>query len=254
MQLTLVRNATLILDYAGCKILIDPFFAEQGSLPSFTGAADNPTAPLPMAVDDVINGVELVLVSHLHADHFDTSAQNALAKDLPLVCQPAHADKIAEKGFTNLHPLENSIAWKGVSITRSEGHHGVGAVETLMGRVIGFVIRAEGEPTVYWAGDTVLCDDVRAAIQTHQPEVIITHSGGAMWNDPDTDERVLIIMDDAQTVEVAQLAPHATLIAVHLEALDHCTVSRNALRARADAAGLAAAQFMIPADGDRALP
>ncbi|MBE0691385.1 MAG: MBL fold metallo-hydrolase, partial [Anaerolineae bacterium] len=42
MIIQLVRNATLRLDYAGQRILIDPYFADKHTLPSFTGLSPNP--------------------------------------------------------------------------------------------------------------------------------------------------------------------------------------------------------------------
>lgn len=251
MQMTLVRNATLLLNYGGHRLLLDPYFANSGTLPSFTGKAKNPLVDLPMPPDAIVDGVEMVLVSHLHADHFDEAAQAALEKAIPLFCQPGNDEKIREKGFTNVMPIAQSSTWQGITITRTDGHHGLGAVEQLMGTVSGFVLQAAGEPTIYWAGDTVLCDEVRAALAAHQPDVIITHSSGAMWPNPDDQsQRVLIVMDAAQTVATAQLAPAATLIATHMEALDHGTTSRADIRAAAAAAGISAEQLLIPADGE----
>ena len=40
------------------------------------------------------------------------------------------------------------------------------------------------------------------------------------------------------------------MIATHMEALDHATVSRQGLRRAADGAGIAATQLLIPADGE----
>ena len=90
-------------------------------------------------------------------------------------------------------------------------------------------MRAEGEPSVYWAGDTVLTPEVRDVITRERPDVIVTHSCGAVWNTV-----TLIVMDAAETVEVCQLAPRATVVAVHMEALDHATVTRQELRKAAD--------------------
>ena len=50
---------------------------------------------------------------------------------------------------------------------------------------------------------------------------------------------------------LAAAAPAALLIAIHLEALDHCRLSRKALRAAADRAGISAERLLIPADGER---
>ncbi len=53
-------------------------------------------------------------------------------------------------------------------------------------------------------------------------------------------------MDAAETVAVCQSAPWATVVAVHMEALDHATVSRADLRAAAEAAGIAPTRLLIP--------
>ena len=59
-----------------------------------------------------------------------------------------------------------------------------------------------------------------------------------------------IIMDAAQTLALAEAFPHATVIATHMEALDHCTVSRAALRKAAKERGIDSERLRIPADGE----
>ena len=49
-------------------------------------------------------------------------------------------------------------------IARTEGRHGTGEIGEAMAPVSGFVLAAPGEPTLYIAGDTILCDEVRAAV------------------------------------------------------------------------------------------
>jgi L-ascorbate metabolism protein UlaG (beta-lactamase superfamily) len=105
MELKLLRNATLKLDYAGSTILIDPFFAPKHSQRSITGRSANPMTDLPVSTNEILAGVELVLVSHLHADHFDSVAQERTPKHLPLICQPGDEEKIRSFGFTNVTPL-----------------------------------------------------------------------------------------------------------------------------------------------------
>lgn len=250
MKLQLIRNATLLLDYAGHHILIDPFFAPKYSRPSYVGSANgNPLVDLPIPPEEILKGVQLVLVSHLHSDHFDSVAQERVPKDLPLFCQPGNESFIREKGFTDVTPVTTQLEWGGISITHIGGHHGTGEVEAMMGGVIGFLLHAEGEPTLYWAGDTILCDEVRDAITTYQPDVVLTHSSGAMWPDS-ANQRSLIVMDDQQTVEVCRLLPAGIVIAVHLDSLDHGTVSREQLRRTAQSAAIDESQLRIPADGE----
>ncbi len=249
MILQLIRNATLRLEYAGQHILIDPYLADKHTLPSYAGISPNPRAGLTLLPAQILDGVQTVIVSHLHTDHFDGIAQSLLPKDLPLLCQPGDETTIRAKGFQNVTPLADTIEHGGVSITRTGGHHGTGEVESYMGHVSGFVFQAHGEPTLYWAGDTVLCDEVRAAITDYQPAVIVTHSCGAKWP-VKSGERHLIVMDAAQTIDTCRLAPWAGVVATHMEALDHATISRPALRAEADAAGIDSDQLSIPADGE----
>lgn len=245
MQLTLIRNATLRLVYGGYRLLVDPYLAPQHSLPSFTGRSLNPMVALPMPADAVVAGAELVIVSHLHADHFDAVAQQLVPKSLPMIYQPSDAERIRGFGFTDITPLEHDVTWNGLAFTYVNGEHGTGEVLGMMGRTMGFVLRAEGEPSVYWTGDTVLTAEVRETIERERPDVIVTHSCGAVWN-----TNVLIVMDAAQTVEVCQLAPWATVVATHMEALDHSTITRAALREAATAAGISNTQLRIPEDGE----
>jgi hypothetical protein len=51
-------------------------------------------------------------------------------------------------------------------------------------------------------------------------------------------------------VAVCLEAPASTVIATHLEALDHCMTSRADLRAAAREAGIPDQRLRIPADGE----
>ncbi|BCH31853.1 hypothetical protein MesoLjLc_37830 [Mesorhizobium sp. L-8-10] len=243
MKLQLFRNATLKLDYAGRTILIDPYLAPKHSLPSFTGRSPNPMVELPVGIDEILEGVELVVVSHLHQDHFDAVAKERVPKHLPLFCQPGDKGKIREAGFTDVTPLTDRAEWNGITLTRRDGSHGLGPVVELMGPVIGFSLEAEGEPSVYWAGDTVLYPPVEKTIRDTKPDIVVTHSCGARWNGD------LIVMDADQTVAVCE-SFGGTVVATHMEALDHATVTRDDLRRAAEARGVPASKLLIPADGE----
>jgi L-ascorbate metabolism protein UlaG (beta-lactamase superfamily) len=80
MRLRLFRNATQRLRYAGHELLLDPYFAPKHSRPSFTGRSPNPLVELPCSPEEIMAGAELLIVSHLHSDHFDPEAQRLLPK------------------------------------------------------------------------------------------------------------------------------------------------------------------------------
>jgi L-ascorbate metabolism protein UlaG (beta-lactamase superfamily) len=245
MHIQLIRSATIRLTYAGHTILIDPYLAARFSRPSYTGRSPNPLVELPCTPQEAIAGTELVLISHLHSDHFDPAACDLLPKELPILCQPQDGARLVEMGFQDVRPLVDPAQWQGITIARTPCQHGSGKVLAEMGEASGFVLRAPGEPTVYWAGDTVWFPGVANTIARERPDVIVTHSCGAMWG-----EGVLILLDAAQTAAVCQAAPWATVVATHMEALDHATVTRQALREYVTAQGIGPERLRIPADGE----
>lgn len=246
MQIQLIRNATLRLNYGGVMFLIDPYLADKHTLPSYADVSKNPLVDLPIPADEALAGVDCVIISHLHTDHFDASAQEALHKldtAIPILCQPNDQEYIEKLGFTNVMPIYESTKWQGVSITRTAGQHGTGETAELMGRVSGFMFRASGEPTLYWAGDTILYETVTNILLDEKPQVVVTHSCGARWKGSDP-----IVMDAEQTLAVCMAVPDSTVVATHMEALDHATVSREELQAAAEVANVS--NLKIPADGE----
>jgi L-ascorbate metabolism protein UlaG (beta-lactamase superfamily) len=113
-----------------------------------------------------------------------------------------------------------------------------------MGTVSGFVLAANGEPTIYIAGDTIWCPAVNAAIETHHPDVIVVNSGAAQFN-----FGAPIIMTDQDVIKVCQTAPQAKVVAVHMEAVNHCRLRRQALAEEVKKGGVSQ-QVAIPQDGD----
>jgi L-ascorbate metabolism protein UlaG (beta-lactamase superfamily) len=105
MKIKQVRNATLIIEYAGKKFLIDPFLAEKGAYPGFEGTANshlrNPLVDLTVPLDEILN-VDAVIVTHLHPDHWDEAAKALVPKDIPIFAQNEQdAAAIQAVGFGN---------------------------------------------------------------------------------------------------------------------------------------------------------
>jgi L-ascorbate metabolism protein UlaG (beta-lactamase superfamily) len=244
MELRLIRNATLRLRYGGVDFLIDPMLGVRHSIrPMGDSPGRNPTVEMPCSVDEVIGGADVVIVSHLHPDHFDEAAFGLVPRRLPIICQVADGDKLTAVGF-EVTELTTTIHYRGVETKPVSATHGSGPILDRMGSVTGLVFRADTEPTLYWSGDTIMTDAVRDTIVDTRPDVVVTHSGGA------TAGGTTIIMDIGDTLEVASLAASAIIIAVHLEAVAHAPITRAALRMAADQAGIGPDRLRIPADGD----
>jgi L-ascorbate metabolism protein UlaG (beta-lactamase superfamily) len=238
MRLRLLRNATQRLHYAGRELLLDPYFAPKHSRPSYAGRSPNPLVDLPCPPEEVMAGAELVVVSHLHSDHYDPEAQRLLPKDIPVFCQPGDEETIRGHGFEQVTPVAGSIAWQGIAITRTPGRHGTGPELADMGQISGFVFQAPGEPTV-------LYEPVLQTIEKFRLDVIVTHSSGALWKGSGP-----IVMDAAQTLDICRAAPESRVVAIHLDSLDHGEVSRRDLRDQARAAVIPDERLLIPADGE----
>jgi L-ascorbate metabolism protein UlaG (beta-lactamase superfamily) len=90
MRIKQVRNATLRLDFGGVKFLIDPYLAEKDAYPGFEGTVNshirNPRLPLRTLMEDIL-GVDAVIVTHTHPDHWDEAAVKLVPKELPLFAQ-----------------------------------------------------------------------------------------------------------------------------------------------------------------------
>ena len=93
MEIQLIRNATLKLSYAGKTILVDPMLCAKEAFPPFAkGLLPNPTVDLTIPAKEVATGVDAVLVTHSHPDHFDEASSQLLPKNIKLVCTPADRD------------------------------------------------------------------------------------------------------------------------------------------------------------------
>ena len=74
MNVQLIRNATLLLDSSHGRILVDPMLRAAGTSPPIENTPNprpNPLVELPIPAEDVLDGVDLCIVTHLHLDHFD---------------------------------------------------------------------------------------------------------------------------------------------------------------------------------------
>jgi L-ascorbate metabolism protein UlaG (beta-lactamase superfamily) len=254
MQLTQIRNATLLVDYAGKTFLIDPLLAARGAYPGFAGTANshlaNPLVDLPVPLSSLMD-VDAVIVTHLHLDHWDETARRTLPRGLPVFAQnEADATAIRADGFSDVRPLaaQGDTAFGGIRIAQTMGQHGsdavMAAIGARMGEVSGIVLRHPDEPTLYIAGDTVWNDHVAAALATYDPDVVVLNCGDAQV--PGLGP---IIMDLDDVGQVVRAAPRAAIVASHLEAVNHCMLSRADLRAWLDGQGLRA-RVSVPEDGE----
>ena len=232
MKLTLVRHATLVLETSAGRVLVDPMLDAAGVRPAIEDTANdlrNPLVDLPADAASFVDGIDGVIVTHLHEDHFDGTAAHLLPPDIPMLTQPESVDELRSRGF--VAATADPEGWLGLDVARTSGRHGTGELGRELGPVSGFVVGG-----VYVAGDTIWSDEVADALARHRPHAVIVNGSGARFVDGDA------IVMDAADVRTLRDATDATVVVVHLEAINHCVERRDVYRAIDG--------VVVPADGE----
>lgn len=233
-----IRNATVKIDFSGTTFLVDPMLSAKGAFPGFPNTyrseLRNPLVELPFSVADVMKSVEAVVVTHTHTDHWDDAAQRHIPKNMPLFVQnEADAKTIRGQGFNDVRVLAGTTTFNGVTLNKTGGQHGTDlwfadpARAEGMGPVMGVVFSAPNAKTVYVAGDTVWRPEVDHALKQYKPAVIILNTGSALMSGF---EEHPIIMGKQDTLQAANAAPNAAIVAVHMDSVNHMSLSRKELR------------------------
>ncbi|WP_245549222.1 MBL fold metallo-hydrolase [Noviherbaspirillum massiliense] len=224
---TFIGTATVIIRYAGFTILTDPNFLHMGDHVhlGYGLTAKRLTNP---AIDlDQLPPIDLIVLSHMHGDHFDQLVQEKLDRNIPIVTTPQAAGQLADMGFKARYPLatwETLQVRKGdasLKITAMPGRHGPPVAYRLLPQVMGSMLEfsARGNQTdyrMYISGDTLVYDDIHD-IPKRYPDIdlALLHLGGT---------RILgvmkVTMDDKDGVKMLQIiAPHHA-IPIHFNDYD----------------------------------
>jgi L-ascorbate metabolism protein UlaG (beta-lactamase superfamily) len=200
---------------------------------------------LPFSIDNIIKDIDAVIVTHLHYDHWDEAAKNALPKEIKLFAQNEEdAEEIRNAGFQNVEVLQEDTVFEGIRLIKTKGEHGRGEILKMAGLVCGIVFKHSSEKTLYVAGDTVWYDAVQEVIDTHKPETIVVNAGDNQFYEGGS-----LVMGKDDVYEVAKAAPDAKIIAVHMEAVNHWSLSREELKSFTNEKGISP-NVMVPNDGE----
>ena len=232
-----IRNATAKIEMAGSTFLVDPYLAPKGSYAGFEGTINsqkrNPLIDMKEPVEKVLEGVDAVIVTHTHDDHWDEYAQKVLPKTLPIFVQNAgDARIIRSQGFKDVRVVGKNTEFNQVKLSKTGGQHGtdqmyaIPQLAELAGEAMGVVMQADGEKTLYIVGDTIWNENVDFALNRYKPEVIVMNTGYAQLQGFSDS----IIMGKADVAKARQAAPKADIITVHMDAVNHTAVTSDEMR------------------------
>ena len=275
--LRFIGTATTILEWEGIRIMTDPNFLHAGDHvhlgPGVTGTRKtNPAVDIGQ-----LPRIDVVLLSHYHADHFDQVVEASLRRDLPIVTTPHAKEHLSEKKsddekFTQVYDLdffENAMLdIKGergegdkataIKVTGMPGKHvppgPLSIANDLLAAVPptnGWMVELGYNPQssqdafecgyrIYISGDTLMIDELKEIPERYKDQnidLMLVHLGGTTIPSPSL-PLLMVTMDAKQGVQLMQLIRPDVTIPIHYDDYDVFLSPLEDFKKAVDEAGL----------------
>lgn len=250
MKIKQIRNATIIVEYAGKRFLVDPWLQDKGkgmSAPSpdpEKNKLQSPLVALPCSIEEILQGINACIVTHIHPDHF---TEEYLPKEMQIIVQNKEdAEKLNKMGFMNTKFFdENKMNFEGITLIKTSGRHGDNEeVAAKMGSVCGVVFEHPSEKKLYIVGDSVWYDGIEKNLTEYQPDYVVVNACDARIR-----ELGRLIMNKEDVVSVCKAIPNAKVIASHMDTVNHGFLSRGELKDYISEQDMIE-RVLIPEDGE----
>lgn len=233
MKFQWIGGPTFLLELGSFRILSDPMFAEGESAfimnghPS-TGEDNVPIARLAPLPHLELSPLDCVILSHLHSDHFDNVAREALVKDLLLIAPLNQKSKLESWGFHRIQALDwwqefvltkDNETLKLISVPAQHSHDAQTNQE--LGIVSGYILKYSANGityTIYWTGDTVWfneMDEIKKAVGNL--DLLIPHLGAVGMDGP----WGLMTLDSEEAIKLVVLMEPQAIIPIHHHTFSH---------------------------------
>ena len=246
-SLRFIGNATVLLQYAGFTILTDPNFTRAGErVPIGYGLTARRLTDPAMRMEELPQ-LDLVLLSHLHGDHFDPGVERRLERSTPIVTNPQAAAALERKGFRGALAVGT---WEHVDrrgdggrlrITATPGRHAPGPIDALLPDVMGSVVEfwTAGQQSlhpavrIYITGDTIMYAGLReVGVRFPELDIALVHLGGTQVLG------LTVTMDAEQGAELLRTITPRLTIPIHVDDYDRFTTTVPAFQEAVAKAGL----------------
>lgn len=222
VTMTFGGNATMLLRLGGFTLLTDPNFLHRGQR-AYLGKGLFATRLTDPALQPTqLPPLDGIVLSHLHADHWDRIATRSLDRGTPVLTTPAAARALAARGFretSDLRPWQQHEFSRGgetLRVTSVPGVHAPGPMAKLLPPVMGSVLELVRDGEVSWrgyiSGDTLYRPFLAEVLERCGPlDVVVPHLGGTKAFG------ITVTMDARQGADlIALLTPRVT-IPVHFD-------------------------------------
>jgi L-ascorbate metabolism protein UlaG (beta-lactamase superfamily) len=219
-SLFFIGTATVLLRYAGFTILTDPNFLHQGDHINLGYGIHAVRLTQPALEIDELPPLDLVVLSHMHEDHFDRLVAKKLNKNIPIVTTHHASEALHKMHFRHPYPLRT---WETLTMVKGEnklhisampGKHGPGPLSRLlppvMGSMLDFELSDGKRVRIYITGDTLIHKDLKD-IPRRYPNIdlALLHLGGT------TIFGIVVTMDGKQGVQAVRLIHPHEAIPIH---------------------------------------
>ena len=148
-RLTWLGHSTVVLELDGTRVVTDPLLTRR------VAHLWRSTVP------DFDQEVDVVLLSHLHWDHFHLPSLKQLAGSRTVVVPRGSERLVSRVGFTSVVGVRSgdTVQVGNVELTVTHAEHASSRRARTRAEAVGYVLR--GSRNVYFAGDTDLFDGMR---------------------------------------------------------------------------------------------
>jgi L-ascorbate metabolism protein UlaG (beta-lactamase superfamily) len=152
-SITFLGHATVRIELDGATFLTDPI------LRTYAWGLVN-RQPV-RHIGRIVDGVDDVLISHLHRDHLDLASLHRLPGNVEVVVPRGGGSLVRRSGLSNVIELSvgESLSVRGVQVRATPAaHNGFRPPFGPTAETLGFVV--EGSQRIYFAGDTDIFDEM----------------------------------------------------------------------------------------------
>jgi L-ascorbate metabolism protein UlaG (beta-lactamase superfamily) len=234
LTVTYIGGPTALLEYAGLRMVTDPTFDAPRLYPDEGGVLLTKTLGPALSRADV-GAVDLVLLSHHeHEDNLDYEGLELLATGVLTISTMKAGSDLFGAAVVGLDSWESREVGA-VTVTAVPALHGPPGAEELVGPVTGFVLQAEGEPTVYVSGDNASLPLVQQ-IADRFPDISLAVLFAGAARIPAVNGPLTLTSADA--AEAAHILGVDHVVGLHTEGWEHFTETRVDLEAAFAGTGL----------------
>jgi L-ascorbate metabolism protein UlaG (beta-lactamase superfamily) len=245
-SLFFIGNATMLLRLGPFTVLTDPNFLHKGDRAYLGHGLTSKRLQDPAIGVQELPELDLVVLSHMHGDHWDRVIRKHLDPETPIVTTPHAARRLkTREGFKRALALatwETDAFGKDghtLRVTAMPGRHAPLPVKRLLPPVMGSLLElgdAAGRPLhrIYITGDTLRVPELDEIPRRHPDiDTCVVHLGGTKLPGG-----LMVTMDGNQGADVVELIRPGQAVPIHYE---EYTVMKSPLvdfRAEVDRRGL----------------